>query len=46
LKGFNRFDDAHHGAVMSDHADRRDADLLIDPLSFTIECDGKVSYWG
>jgi hypothetical protein len=31
---------------MADHADRRNADLFIDPLGFTIDGDGNVSYWG
>jgi hypothetical protein len=30
---------------MSDHADRRNADLFVDPLRLTIECDGSIS-WG
>jgi hypothetical protein len=46
LQGLYGFDDAQHGAVMADHADRRNANLFIDPLSFTIDGDGKVSYWG
>jgi hypothetical protein len=46
LQSLNGFDDAQHGAVVADHPDRRDADLFIDPLGFTIECDGNVSYWG
>ncbi len=28
-------------AFRADDADRRDADLLVDPLSFTVEGDGR-----
>ena len=34
LQGLDGFDDAQLGAVVSDDADRRDADLLVDPLTF------------
>jgi len=46
LQSFDGFDNAQQGAVLSDDADRRDADLLVDPLTFLSESDGKVSYWG
>jgi hypothetical protein len=46
LQGLDGFDDAQQGAILSDYANRRDADLLIDPLTFAIEGDGEFSYWG
>jgi hypothetical protein len=45
LQSFHGFDDAQQGAVLSDDANGRDADLLVDPLAFLSESDGKVSYW-
>jgi len=42
-QGFNRFDDTEQGAVMSDDADRRDADLFVDPLAFLSEGYGTIS---
>ena len=35
------FDDAEQGSVLSDDADRRDADLLVDPLIFAVDGDGE-----
>jgi hypothetical protein len=46
LQGLDGFDDAQQGTVLSDDADRRNADLLVDPLTFSIEGDGRISYWG
>lgn len=46
LQGLDGLDDPEHAAVMADHADRRDADLFVDPLSFAIDGDGVISYWG
>jgi hypothetical protein len=43
LQGLSGFDDAKNGAVLSDDADRRYADLLVDPLAFLSEGDGDVS---
>jgi hypothetical protein len=40
LEGFDSFENAEHFSFMSNHADRGDADLLVDPLSFSIEGDG------
>jgi hypothetical protein len=40
LEGVDGFDDAEDFAFMSDHADGRDADLFVDPLTFSIEGDG------
>jgi hypothetical protein len=45
-QGLNGFDDAKKGAVLSDDANRRYADLLVDPLAFLSEGDGDNSYWG
>jgi hypothetical protein len=39
-QGLNGFDDAKKGAVLSDDANRRYADLLVDPLAFLSEGDG------
>ena len=45
-QGFNSFDDAEKRAIVSDNADGRYADLLVDPLAFLSEGDGKNSYGG
>ena len=45
LQGFDGFDDAEKGAVLSDYANRRDADLLVNPLAFLSEGYGTYS-WG
>jgi hypothetical protein len=42
-QGFSGFDDTEQGAVMSDDADRRDADLFVDPLAFLSESYGTIS---
>jgi hypothetical protein len=44
LKRFVRGDDPELGPVVGNHADGRNADLLIDPLLFAF--DRLVSYWG
>ena len=43
LKGFSSFEDAELVAFRSDDADRRIADLFVDPLRFTVEGDGTIS---
>jgi len=45
LKSFGSFEDAELVAFRSDDADRRIADLFVDPLRFTVEGDGTISYW-
>ena len=42
-QGFNSFDDAEKRAIVSDNADGRYADLLVDPLAFLSEGDGRIS---
>ena len=44
-KSVDGFENTEDFAFMSDHADRRNADLFVDPLRLTIECDGSIS-WG
>src|SRR5207253_3098631 len=39
-EGVDGFQNAEDFSFISDYADGRDADLLVDPLSFTIEGDG------
>jgi hypothetical protein len=46
LQGLNRFDHAEQGTILSDDANRRNADLLVDPLAFLSEGYGTNSYWG
>ena len=41
LQSFNGFDNAQQGAILSDDTNRRNADLLVDPLTFLSEGDGK-----
>ena len=43
LQSFDGFDNAQQGAILSDDTNRRNADLLVDPLTFLSEGDGKVS---
>jgi hypothetical protein len=43
LQSFDGFDDAQQGTVLSDDTNRRDADLLVDPLAFLSEGDGRIS---
>jgi hypothetical protein len=43
LQGLDGFDDAKKGAVLSDYANRRNADLLVNPLAFVSEGYGNIS---
>jgi hypothetical protein len=46
LQGLDGFDHAEQGTILSDDANRRNADLLVDPLAFLSEGYGTNSYWG
>ncbi len=46
LQSLDCFDNAEQGAILSDDANRRNADLLVDPLAFLSEGYGTNSYWG
>ncbi len=46
LQGFGGFENAELIAFRTDDADGRVADLFVDPLRFTVEGDGTISYWG
>ena len=43
LQGFGCFQNAELVAFRSNDADRRIADLFVDPLRFTVEGDGTIS---
>jgi hypothetical protein len=45
LKGLDSFEDAELIAFRSNDTDRCVADLFVDPLRFTVEGDGTISYW-
>jgi hypothetical protein len=47
LQGLDGFDHTEQFAILSDDANRRNADLLVNPLTFLSEGDGRYSWgWG